>query len=365
MLRARLSSLALGGLLLSLALACSGGDSASETSSAAAGDATTARPAPPPVEPAAAPAERHERPLPAFEGATLDGTRLSVSDLLGRRAIFFFFNPDVPTSQVVGDALAAVAPERGDHNFEIVGVAMTDDAADAKGFLDKRGLPIQSFHDPGARFASRLGLRSPVAAVVVDPEGYVVAGATSFATDGPDPAGAVEGEVRSWLRLPDDDAAAAAVLGLRPKAPDFQAVRLEGGEPFQLSSLRGKATVLVFFLHTCPHCHHALEFFREALAALPEEGRPELVGISVVDRVHSVRTKLQEDGLDFFPVVMDGDGSVRAKYGANAGVPVIFLIGADGTIVSRTEGWRDAAAADAAGAPGGPAGAHAPAQDGL
>ena len=37
---------------------------------------------------------------------------------------------------------------------------------------------------------------------------------------------------------------------------------------------RGKPLVLIFFLHTCPHCHEELAFLRTQLEAIPEDKRP-------------------------------------------------------------------------------------------
>jgi hypothetical protein len=38
---------------------------------------------------------RRERPLPNFSGRTLEGERLEVSSMLGKRLVIFFFNPEV------------------------------------------------------------------------------------------------------------------------------------------------------------------------------------------------------------------------------------------------------------------------------
>jgi hypothetical protein len=48
---------------------------------------------------------------------------------------------------------------------------------------------------------------------------------------------------------------------------------------------------------------------------------------------------LEQDGLDFFPVLLDSDYKIRTAYGALAGVPDTFLIDAEGRVVSRTNGW--------------------------
>ena len=67
----------------------------------------------------------------------------------------------------------------------------------------------------------------------------------------------------------------------RPEAPDFSAKILDSDERFELSAQRGNGVILIFFLHTCPHCHYALAALRDILESLPEDSRPTLVGIEV------------------------------------------------------------------------------------
>jgi len=282
------------------------------------------------------PDRRATRPLPAFEGRDLDGAAWSTSDLLGKRTLVFGFDPSDPSAATVARALAAIEGERAAQNFEIVGVAATADPAAARSFLASHGLAVRSFADPSSTLARRIGVQGRVWLVLTDADGNLLFGEEYFPEEGPDPSAAVETLLRRQLRLPGrGDAALAA----RPLAPDFSGERLEGGERFELASLRGKPAILVFFLHTCPHCHEALRFLKQALADLPEAVRPPLIGISVANRTWSVQEALKQEGIDFFPVLLDADASVRSAYGALQGVPVVLLIDAEGHIVSRTDGW--------------------------
>jgi peroxiredoxin len=117
---------------------------------------------------------------------------------------------------------------------------------------------------------------------------------------------------------------------------------LAGKESFDLAAQRGRPLILTFFLHTCPHCHELLGFLKEYLPTLPADKRPQLVGLEISGRTESVRTQLRTDGFDFFPVVFDPDGKIRAAYGVFAGVPDTFLIDAEGRIVHRLRGWERA-----------------------
>jgi peroxiredoxin len=283
---------------------------------------------------------RRERPLPAYEGYGIDGERISISELIGKRLLLFFFDPSERHAEMVGRAVAGVAAERGSHNFDIVGVAAKGSRDTVTSFVRELDIEIPVLHDTSAGFADLVNLRAPVALVVADARGYVITGTTSFISEGENPSGAVESLIREWLRLPQKSAAAISLLGERPEAPLFTATRLGGGERFELASLRGRPVVLIFFLDSCPHCHHALRFFEEALAQIPEERRPVLAGVLAMNRAIGVGERLAQDQLDFFPVLLDPDGSIRSAYGVEAGVPVTFLIDTDGSIVSRTEGWR-------------------------
>ncbi len=325
---------AIAALHLLLFMACA------ESETGSAGSASTADAAAP-VEKTSTAKKRSERPLPAFDGTSLDGTPLSVSSFIGRRLLVVYFNPNVPSSAVLADAVAALAPEAGDHNFQLLGVAQGSSAEAAQAFLAERSLDFPCFHDASGAFLRKIaGQGAPTAAVLADAEGNMVSAVAGFPTDGKDPAGAAEQVLRGWLRLETDDPTSTA-FGERPEAPTFSAPRLDDEGEFDLAAHRGQPLVLIFFLHTCPHCHHALESMRGSLEALPEGKRPKLVGISIQHEPYAVRESLKEDGLDFFPVVFDPDESIREAYGAVAGVPVTFLVDAEGRIASRTDGWRD------------------------
>jgi len=326
--------------LVLLGAVLAGGCSEPDSAPLAAADASAAEPAA--AAPAAASDQRRTRPLPAFEGHDLDGAAWSTAALLGKRTLLFGFDPQAESAPVVARAVAAIADERAKNNFELAGVAGADPAA-ARSFLATHGLALRSFSDPGRALARRIGISRPVWLLLTDAQGNLVYGEEYFPDEGTDPAAVVERGLREQLRLPGADGADPVS---RPLAPDFSAERLAGGERFELASLRGKGAILMFFLHTCPHCHEALRFLKGVLAELPEATRPALVGVSIANGTSGVEESLREEGIDFFPVLLDHDASIRSKYSALQGVPVIFLIDPEGRLVSRTDGWsgeRDAA----------------------
>lgn len=284
---------------------------------------------------------RDERPLPAFSGLTLGGEERSISEFIGQRLLLVFFNPEVAESAHVADAVARLVPERGRHNFEIVGVSMGSNRTKTREFAAEHGLEFEILDDSSARISRKLGMRSPLAVIGVDPEGFLAFGIGAFPKEGDDPVGLVEAQLREKLRLPASVTGSLGDLDQRPLAPDFSAPRLDGDERFELSANLERGVILVFFLHTCPHCHHALQFFKQDLAKMPEDKRPLLVGLSVQDRRSEVRASLKEDGLDFFPVIFDPAGDIQAKYGVFGGVPDIMLIDPQGRIAHRIQGWAE------------------------
>jgi peroxiredoxin len=273
--------------------------------------------------------------VPAFDGVALDGSPLSITQLLGRRTLLVGFNPDLPGARVIARALAAIAPERVSANFQIVGFVQGASAETGRAFLQDAALDVAAFQDEAGGFATKVYRRPPpLWAVLVDADGNMISETTYFATDIPAPEKGVEEVFRQWLRI--------ALPGQPPLAPDFEAEQFDGKGKLRFSSLRGRPVILMFFLYTCPHCHDALKFLREELPKIDAAKRPRLIGISTYGSELSVREELRNQGIDVFDVVLrDDDVSIRTKYGALQGVPVILLIDAQGRITARTQGWRE------------------------
>jgi peroxiredoxin len=300
-------------------------------------------PAASPIQPVSAkdaPArrERKEKPLPALSGWTLDGERLSVSSFIGKRLLIYFFDPAVKDAPTVTRAVVNAAALRDKHNFAVVGVGRRGGATALKEFVAAQGIDFPVIHDTNDALSRRLGLRQPIVILGADAEGYVIFGMAQFHGDehGTE---VIEGQLRTALRLPPT--AGEPEPGDLPLAPPFTADILDGDAPFDLVAQRGRAVVVIFFLHTCPHCHDTLNFLKGALKEIPEDLRPALVGIEVTGRTAAVRQELRAKDLDFFPVVFDHDGSIAEAYGNFAGVPDTFLIDAQGRIVDRVQGWRN------------------------
>lgn len=286
--------------------------------------------------------KRHpnERPLPAFSGVGLDGKKLSISSYIGKRLTLFFYNPETVEAGFAGDAIAAVAKLRNKNNFNIVGVAVGSSHANAARFANEKLFDFPIFDDSSGAISGKLGIRSPVAIYGFDEEGYFEFAMGYFTKDAPDPAAVAEDQLREHLRLPKRATGTAGKLDPRPSAPTFSTNQLDTEGDFDLASIAGKPTVLIFFLHTCPHCHAALDFLKELFAKLPEEQRPELVAVSGANRPSAVREMIKQRELEGIRVVFDPSGDIMEAYGVFAGFPDVFLVDASGKIVHRTQGWR-------------------------
>ena len=212
---------------------------------------------------------RGERPLPAFSGRTLSGTKLSMSSMIGKRVLFFFFNPELKEAGIVADALAQVSKLSKSHNFEIVGVGVGSDTAQVRSFSKKHGFDFPVIDDSNARITKLLRIPGPLFVIGADSEGYMTFALPGFDTSGPDAVTQIANRVKESLRI-QTAANVAGPLIDHPKAPTFTTNDING-KPFDLASLKGRPIVLIFFLHTCPHCHHALAFFRDQIEKLPKD----------------------------------------------------------------------------------------------
>ena len=288
---------------------------------------------------AAAPAEKPR--LPGFDGRLLDGKRLSTASFAGKRLILFCFNPGIDQVENYAKALARVAPERGRHNFLIAGVALGLDPTKAREIAAKFGLDFPIFDDSDGRIVERLGLKSPLMLVGSDGEGRVGLAVAGFEHEDGLSAVAVEARVRDYLRLPGAGDVADGKLDDKPKAPLFEAERMEGGPDFRLADHSGKPVVLMFFLSGCSHCQDALRFFKNELARIPEKIRPVFAGVATDTRTYTIESALAEKQLDFFPVLLDRDQKIATAYASYAIVPDIVLIDKAGRIVHRQRSWNE------------------------
>ncbi len=281
----------------------------------------------------------NERPVPAFEGVTLAGTRLSMRGLLGARVLLFFFNPEVPNSTPVSEAVNALVPVAAAQNFSILGIGVGSNAATLSRFSKDQALGFPVIDDSGGHISQQLRLKAPIALLGVDADGFMSFGFASFPND-IDLRAHTDEELRKRMRLPAAVAEGTGALYAYPQAPDLGVVAMSSGKLLETEEIRGRAAIVIFFLHTCPHCHHALESIKGILAEIPEERKPRLVAISVQNSPGAIRKSLEELDLDFFDPYLDPSGKAAERWGVTGGVPVVTVVDSEGRIRHRSEGWN-------------------------
>lgn len=309
-------------------------------------------------EPKSAPRHPSERPIPSFTGVALDGTKIDVRQLLGARSVFFFFNPEVGEAVPVARAVERIQADASDHNFRVIGVGVGSDPTKLAAFVAANGLSFPVIDDSSGEITNKIQLRAPVGVLGVDAEGFMSFALGHFASGG-DAAAQVESDLRKALRMdaPAESKHAGELMRL-PAAPELGVVEMSTGKVLETKSLAGRAAIVIFFLHTCPHCHKALESIRATLAKMSEAEKPRLVAISIQNNPSAIRSALAELKLDFFDPYLDPGGEATERWGVTGGVPVVHVLDAQGRIRHRSEGWiehRDGAllrmhAARAAGA---------------
>lgn len=326
--------------------AASGLDGDAETDPSAApskgASSPTGQPSTPHIhaEGETAPRNPNERPIPAFDGMTLDGNPLAMRDLLGSRVLLFFFNPEVSPARELSRAVSTIAEQSGAHNFSVVGIGVGTNSKTLSEFAQAEHLKFPIIDDSGGSISRALRLRAPSALIGVDADGYMDFGVGNFPTEG-DIVASVEASLRENLRLPEADTATNGSLYAHQKAPALGVTAMSNGDRLETEDLEGRAAIVIFFLHTCPHCHRALKSIKTTLDSIESEQRPRLVAISVQNAPAAVRKSMKDLGLDFFDPYLDPGGKAAERWGVTGGVPVVLVLDQEGQIRHRSSGWDD------------------------
>jgi peroxiredoxin len=292
------------------------------------------------VEGETAPRNRNERPLPAFEGITIAGTKLAIRDLLGARIVLFFFNPEVEPVQAISDAVSAIYAQSGAYNFNVIGIGVGSDSARLSRFARSHALKFRVIDDSAGSITRLLRIRSPHAIFGIDAEGYMSFGMSSFPNKG-DVQRAVEADLRRYLRLPEDESGSDGSLYAYPAAPELGVISMSTGKRLETQDLEGRAAIVIFFLHTCPHCHHALASIKTTLESIPSEQRPRLIAISLQNAPGAIRQSMKELELDYFDPYLDPGQKAADRWNITGGVPVVIILDKEGRILHRSTGWDD------------------------
>ncbi|HET9955034.1 MAG TPA: TlpA disulfide reductase family protein [Polyangiaceae bacterium] len=170
-----------------------------------------------------------------------------------------------------------------------------------------------------ARVASFIGL------LAVGSCSCTPAGSTNAIPQGSAPAANEAGSVRQ--------------VGPAQAPPDFELRALDGSS-VRLSDYLGKQVVLIDFWATyCEPCLRAMP----TLDALYRKHRARgfvVLGVAIdpADSISEVRADVQKLGVSF-PVLLDQDTRVVAAYNPKTSAPFSVLIGRDGRILRKKEGY--------------------------
>jgi len=271
--------------------------------------------------------------LPRLAGKLLTGEGEASTDVLRKRnGLVLLFSSTDAHAEDLAKLVAQIERDAANKNLGMLGIARAADPTATRGLVDRVGFKFPVIHDASSQLERALGTTAGRAALlVVDPDGYVV---TSLQTDAAQfDAGLTNRVIREALHLPLSNGAPR--LGLNPVAPDFSVQSLEG-EKLSLASLKGDVVLVMFFLHTCPHCHDMLKFAKQLRAQLKRDDF-HVVPISLLERPGAVEKMVEELGVDY-PVYIDPNGAAQKAYPPTLGVPHMFLLDREHRILSTHEG---------------------------
>jgi cytochrome c biogenesis protein CcmG/thiol:disulfide interchange protein DsbE len=132
------------------------------------------------------------------------------------------------------------------------------------------------------------------------------------------------------------DAAETAPLAGKA-APDFTRTDLDG-KSRALSAYRGKVILLNFWATWCEPCLSEIPRFSAWQQRYGPSGL-QILGVAMDDELQAVRQLAQRDHLAY-PVIM-GDAQLGQLYGGILGLPLSYLIDAQGRVVARYRGEPD------------------------
>lgn len=120
------------------------------------------------------------------------------------------------------------------------------------------------------------------------------------------------------------------------KAPEFDLEDLDGSHIVLADALTMHPVLLIFFRSDCELCHWALP----QLARFEWTFKGQDIEIYFVTRDHSdvAKETRRAHRLDDLHFLLDADGKTAKEYGVEQ-LPSAVLIGPDGQVEGRAEGW--------------------------
>ena len=137
---------------------------------------------------------------------------------------------------------------------------------------------------------------------------------------------------------------AAEAEGTEPEkqqAPDFTVYDMEGN-PHKLSDFRGKPVILNFWATWCGYCKMEMPDFNEKYQAYGEDVHFLMVNVTDGNQetVEKASAFVAEEGYSF-PVYYDTTLEAAMSY-PTSGLPVTFIIDAEGAVIAWQQGMMNA-----------------------
>jgi cytochrome c-type biogenesis protein len=121
-------------------------------------------------------------------------------------------------------------------------------------------------------------------------------------------------------------------------APDVEMKTLDG-QPFHLSSLRGRVVILNFWATWCVPCREEIPQFNAMQREFGDKGLT-IIGAAADDTTEGVKA-FQNDIKQDYTILM-GDDTVKQKLGVvNHGLPITYIIDREGNIREKIFGARN------------------------
>jgi peroxiredoxin len=301
-------------------------------------------------------------PAPRLALTTIDGERIDLGALYGKKAVYlkFWATWCVPCRQQMQHFQHAFETAGSDLAVIAIDVGFNDSIAAIQTYRKKLGITMPIVFDDGSLGAA-FHLRVTPTHIVIGRDGRIryvghLADAELDAAliaarhaDTPGAAGAdTGGRARRQAETPARPEAPVAVGGSLPKLT----LHTLDGEPFELrpDARARPVTALVFI---SPWCESYLEKSRPEAAAQCKAARAEIEGLSKDSRVRWIGIAsglwANEDDLDKYrhhygvtiPVTLDASGGVFRRFRVNE-VPTILIADGKGRVLRRID-------ADAAG----------------
>ncbi|MCA9513318.1 MAG: TlpA family protein disulfide reductase [Myxococcales bacterium] len=128
--------------------------------------------------------------------------------------------------------------------------------------------------------------------------------------------------------------------GAEASAPPFRATDIDG-KSFDLADHLGKDVVVISFWATyCEPCKAEMPVLQRWVDSYGARGLSVVsVSLDTADTVSGVKPYIKKQGYTF-TVVVDEDDAISQAYNPSKAAPFMLIVGRDGHVVQRVEGFR-------------------------